>query len=99
MPPYRSKGPQLFQEFRSLWNILIAAATDHHSNGITCVFDALDECEESTRTLLAKTLVDFQSQCMQDLRQLPAGEQSKTAEAQSYLKIFVTCRPHRYIED
>lgn len=83
---FRSKGKRFTEDFHSLWKIFTGAVAD--SGNVICVIDALDECEQSTRSILINSLVKFYS----DLGN------SKGAST-GHLKIIITSRPYQSIED
>lgn len=78
-------GQKLREEFSELWEILIRSAEDSAAGEVICVFDALDECEESARNQLIKKLVHFFSQ-----------EISQHSSLR--LKFLVTSRPYDDLE-
>lgn len=80
---FRAKRQKLTGEFRPLWNIFTAVVEEKDCGNITCVIDALDECQEPSRTLLMKSLASF---CAQDNPHNNA------------VKFFVTSRPHFSID-
>ncbi|KAI0137495.1 hypothetical protein BJ170DRAFT_648495, partial [Xylariales sp. AK1849] len=73
---------QLLTSFTGLWDILTSIASSQDSGEIICILDALDECQESGRSRLAKALNKFYE-----------NEQSK-----STLKFLLTSRPYSYIQ-
>ncbi|OBU00767.2 hypothetical protein VE01_01233 [Pseudogymnoascus verrucosus] len=77
IPDYEIHGPKF--PFRTLWNILIKAASDANAGPIICLFDALDECELSNRNSLINYISSFH-------------RDSKTST--SKLKFIVTSRPY-----
>ncbi len=70
-------GDKLFASSRNLWNIFIDAISNHSTEEIVCVLDALDECEEKGRAQLVAAL-----------SKLYSIESSK-----SNLKFLLTSRP------
>ena len=46
---YKNHGANLSRKFSDLWEILMSCAKDSEAGRITCVIDALDECEEESR--------------------------------------------------
>ena len=80
----QAKGVGFTQEFHTMWNVVRAAVTDSRCSNVLCVLDALDECEESSRRLLMKVLVDF-------FKIQGAGRDSR-------LKVIVTGRPYASLE-
>ncbi|KAM3077065.1 hypothetical protein ACMFMF_004980 [Clarireedia jacksonii] len=54
---YKNFGSNL--PFGTLWDILIKAVADANAGPVICVFDALDECEPSSRTPLIKYISNF----------------------------------------
>ncbi|KAL5351267.1 hypothetical protein ACLOAV_003119 [Pseudogymnoascus australis] len=81
MPDYNIYGLKL--PFTTLWDILINAASDSNAGPIVCLFDALDECESSSR----KSLINYISSFHRD---------SNTSI--SKLKLIVTSRPYHEIK-
>ena len=53
-----AEGEKLTVSFRNLWKLLLEVAREKYSGEILCIFDALDECAENDRQLLAKALLD-----------------------------------------
>ena len=80
------KGSGFTDEFHTLWNLLLTVAVSNQSKSIIIVLDALDECEETTRTLLMEALVDLHS------------SSSKTNLERQIPRFIVTSRPYRRIE-
>src|SRR5207247_9993193 len=56
---FTAKGPQLTNELRTLWDILMAIHADPSCGHIILIVDALDECEEETRLLFLEWVVKF----------------------------------------
>jgi len=86
MPDFLQKGDLITAEFRTLWKILIAAATDMTSGNVICVIDGLDECEESSRNMFMRELAKFYNK---------SAGQRKT----SFLKFIISSRPYLSIQD
>ncbi|KAI9741362.1 MAG: hypothetical protein M1834_003079 [Cirrosporium novae-zelandiae] len=84
MGEYQMKGQKITTEFSSLWNILLAVASDSRSHDLTIVIDGLDECKEDDRLELIKALVLLFS----------TPESSRSY----HLKILITSRPYLSIE-
>jgi ankyrin repeat protein len=80
------EGDRLSQSFHKLWGILVKAATDPKAREVVCVLDALDECEESGRYEIIRTLSTFYKQSP------PFGAPPPR------LKFLVTSRPYFDIE-
>ena len=80
LPTYRKIGKALSTIFPKLWSIFITAITDPSVGDITCVLDALDECNEQQH-LLIEALKDFY---------LSPRNSSST----SRLKFLITSRPY-----
>ena len=89
MSEYNSKGLKFRNDPQTLWEILKKAATDPSSGNVICVIDGLDECERSTQSLLMGFLCQFYSQT----------EIAGPKRQKAHLKIIVTSRPYRAIED
>lgn len=86
MSDFRQNGVRLQGLFERLWSILKAAAADTEAGTIICVIDALDECEESSRTRLLTYLDHFYNNI--------TGNDRKSVR----LKFLVTSRPYFHIE-
>lgn len=84
---YIIKGERLFRELRSLWNILLSAATDETSKQVICIIDGLDECQNTSRSEFLQLLSEF---CTKSIRQ---------SQARTQLKILLLSRPYIFIED
>ncbi|KAK6513280.1 hypothetical protein TWF506_009439 [Arthrobotrys conoides] len=55
-------GPEIFtSSFSNLWDTLLSAAKDRKAGEIVCLLDAIDECEDSGRSQLAKALCKLYS--------------------------------------
>jgi hypothetical protein len=78
---FKKNGSKLPTLFEVLWRIFISAITDPEAGQVVCIFDALDECEESTRTPFVQKLAEFYNP-------------SKLA---AYLKLIITSRPNSQI--
>ena len=89
IPKFRSQGLKFKDDPGTLWGIFTSAATDPNSGNVICVLDGLDECEQSTRSMLMDFLVDFY------LHTEPEDPEGR----KGHLKIVVTSRPYRAIED
>ena len=83
MEKFERNGETLRTSFGLLWVILMEAAADPEGGEITCVLDALDECELSARTAFIEKLADYHS----------AENRVNTR-----LKFVVTSRPYSSIE-
>ena len=91
MPKFRSQGLKFKDDPAALWEIFTTAATDPNSGNVVCVLDGLDECEQSTRSMLMRFLVDFYSHA--------EPESEGRGGRKGHLKTIVTSRPYRSIED
>ncbi|KAL8710674.1 MAG: hypothetical protein Q9225_007244 [Loekoesia sp. 1 TL-2023] len=79
---FRKKNEQFLTDFDALWTIFMRAAEDPSNREIVCVLDALDECEERSRTILIGKLVQlFQFRHLDD-------------SGKPILKFLVASRPH-----
>jgi len=85
MTQFKNKKHKFTEEFQALWEVFVSAAADPNCGKVICIVDGLDECEEFTRKLLIKSLVELYS----DL-----GNQNTNA----LLKFIVTSRPYPSIE-
>lgn len=69
-----------------LWRVFIKVATAEDAENVTCVFDALDECDKRGRNTLITFLNDFYKKSQHQQQRL------------SRLKILATSRPYHDIE-
>jgi ankyrin repeat protein len=53
-----AEGEKLTTSFRSLWELLLKVAGEKNAGEIICILDALDECAEDDRQILAWALLD-----------------------------------------
>ena len=53
-----AEGEKLTVSVRSLWELLLEVAREKNAGEIICILDALDECAENDRQLLAGELLD-----------------------------------------
>lgn len=83
LPLYTQNGSRLNELFESLWNIFEMTITDPAAEETLVFLDALDECEEKTRTALVRKFASFYS-----------NDQYKGS-----LKLLVTSRPSTPIGD
>ncbi len=81
LPSYREIGKALSTTFPKLWSIFITAVTDPLVGDVTCVFDALDECNEEEQHALIGALKDFYLS-------------RPTSSSTSRLKFLITSRPY-----
>ena len=86
MSDFRSNGMYLSGLFDRLWNILKEAAADPEAGKITCIIDALDECEELGRNKLLSVLDRFYN------------SSTGTNRRNMALKFLITSRPYFHIE-
>ncbi|KAG4421365.1 hypothetical protein IFR04_005548 [Cadophora malorum] len=54
---YDLQGPNFYQNFNELWRIFIAIASDKRIGSINVIVDAIDECEEATRSRLLQSII------------------------------------------
>jgi ankyrin repeat protein len=54
---FEEEGDQLFASFDRLWNILVNAASHDFQGELVCILDALDECVDPTRLVVALTRI------------------------------------------
>ncbi|KAK2805438.1 hypothetical protein FQN51_000264 [Onygenales sp. PD_10] len=81
-------GDSLQRETSELWRILLEAATDAGDGcSVTCVLDALDECNDEDRLKLIQFLNGFHSHYSQ-----------LSTNGKSRLKFLLTSRPYKDIE-
>ncbi|OKL62324.1 hypothetical protein UA08_02515 [Talaromyces atroroseus] len=79
-----ANGKLLTVELPVLWQILMNCATGPGTNEITCVLDALDECEQNSREWILHNLVSFYH--------------DEDMSSKSKLKILFTSRPYQDLE-
>ncbi|KAL5321552.1 hypothetical protein ACEPPN_009511 [Leptodophora sp. 'Broadleaf-Isolate-01'] len=79
---YDLQGPNFYQNFNELWRIFIAIASDKRVGPINVIVDAIDECEESTRSRL-----------LQSILKLVDKSQSATDIRLPQVKFLITSRP------
>ena len=84
---YKNHGANLSQMFTDLWEILMKCAQDSEAGRITCVIDALDECEEGSRNHFIRELACLCS---------PKGTNQRVGCS---LKFIVTSQPCDDIKD
>ena len=86
MPDFHRNGLYLSRLFERLWSILEEAVADAQTGTVVCIIDALDECEELSRTRLLKYLEHFYNySTINDPKKM-------------VLKFLITSRPYFYIE-
>ena len=56
---YKTKGQRMLTELNVLWDILRSCFDDPSVSEITCLFDGLDELEESGRKMLLRLMKDY----------------------------------------
>ena len=78
---FENKNEKFLTDFDALWNIFLKASEDNASHEIICVLDALDECQESSRSALIAKLVRLYTLRNASNRRKPI------------LKFLVTSRP------
>ena len=83
LPDFEHNKTRLSGLFETLWSIFLRATTDSKAGSIICVLDALDECDERTRTPLLKHIGRFRSD---------------SPEIAS-VKFILTSRPNKMIVD
>ncbi len=74
-------GPDFGQNFDMLWRIFMAIASDKRVGPISVIIDAIDECEETTRTRFLKDVTKFIAQSKSPDQYTPC------------IKFLVTSRP------
>ncbi|KAF8863616.1 hypothetical protein BDZ45DRAFT_583384, partial [Acephala macrosclerotiorum] len=84
---FRQKGPKLAESFITMWRIFLAMVEDPESHDITCLLDALDECEEFSRF-----------QIIDSLKKLAVSKDANSGTDIMRLKILVTSRPYENID-
>jgi ankyrin repeat protein len=86
MGAWEKHDQKIQSETEELWRILLKAASDPQSQGLTCIFDALDECRESHQKRFISMLSGFYEMIHVNPRQ--GGS----------LKFLVTSRPYDDIQ-
>ena len=90
MTQFQLKGRKYADEFTSLWDILVAIATDDlQGRNIVCILDGLDECEKVDRVQMIEYLESFYSSVMR----------SSSVSKKFALKFLITSRPGVLVED
>jgi ankyrin repeat protein len=79
---YDIQGPHVVENFNELWRIFTAIASDKRVGPIIVIVDAIDECEESTR-----------SRFLESVSALISKAQSTTNLGPPRIKFLVTSRP------
>ncbi|KAI9689741.1 MAG: hypothetical protein M1822_009623 [Bathelium mastoideum] len=77
-------GDKLIKEVPELWRILLAAARSDVVHDVTCVLDALDECQLPDQHLLINMLAQFYT----------STSRSSPRIRQGRLKFLITSRPY-----
>ncbi|ERF68928.1 hypothetical protein EPUS_09418 [Endocarpon pusillum Z07020] len=85
-PAYEKNGDKLRQEESELWRILLAATADPKAPNVTCILDALDECQDDDRWRLINMLSQFHI------------NSSSSHRRNNWLKFIVTSRPYDDIQ-
>ncbi|KAF2012750.1 hypothetical protein BU24DRAFT_395880 [Aaosphaeria arxii CBS 175.79] len=75
-------GPGLVNSFSALWELLLKIAAESRSDTIGIIVDAIDECEEKTRTVLLNAILQFINE-PQDIHR----------KDQLSIKFMITSRP------
>ena len=88
IPAWEETGDKVIQEVAELWRILLAAASDNQMHDVTCILDALDECQLSDRRVLIDMLAKFYTQT----------SRSPTGARGGRLKFLLTSRPYGDIQ-
>ncbi|KAK5455876.1 hypothetical protein LTS15_005193 [Exophiala xenobiotica] len=88
IPLWEKNGNKLVKEMRDLWRILLAAARDDQAYDVTCVLDALDECQPSDQRWLIEMLSQFHTQT----------PTSSSTTRRGRLKFLATSRPYYNIQ-
>jgi len=86
LPEYQVRKNDLLSSFDGLWNIFVKITADKTVDGIYCIIDALDECDEISQDALLHQL----QQTFGDL---------KPNDSMSKLHILVTSRPYSNIHE
>lgn len=80
---YKENGSRLAQLFESLWKVFQRVIADPAAGEVTILLDALDECQEASRTALLRKFAAFFS----------------NKQRKGFLKLLVTSRPSTSIGD
>ncbi|KAJ5725089.1 uncharacterized protein N7483_006446 [Penicillium malachiteum] len=82
--PYGLNGKELLQLFDEMFGILCRAAADPAVGQVVCVLDALDECNDSDRSILVEAITNFYR----------GAKNASNTENQPKLKLLLTSRPY-----
>ena len=88
IPAWEKTGDKLQNEALELWRTLLVAARDNEAHDVTCVLDALDECQLSDLRWLIDLLARFYTQI----------SPSSSTTRRGRLKFLVTSRPYDDIQ-
>lgn len=81
---FKIKGSRFANEIRTLWDILDAASADSEAGNIVCIIDAIDECEEFSRSLLIKWFMEYFTK--------------SPGQRRNFMKAIMTSRGYQSIE-
>jgi ankyrin repeat protein len=79
---FNFQGPQLVESFHSLWNVFVRIIKDYTFGPINVVIDAIDECEEETRTKFLNAITELVGETSADNDVMPTS-----------IKFLITSRP------
>ncbi|KAK0742692.1 hypothetical protein B0T18DRAFT_305669, partial [Schizothecium vesticola] len=83
---FKSRGTAAAKELITLWDLFVAVCRDKECPPLVVIIDALDECEERTRSRLLSSIANLYS------------DRSMNSE-QSSVKMLITSRPEISIAD
>lgn len=84
---HASKGPEVPQQFSSLWKLFLDTTLDQVSLTTICIIDGLDECDKASRREFTIALADYFKNKHNEKNNHPA------------LKILITSRPDNAIKN
>jgi hypothetical protein len=89
VPVWEKNEDKIQRERAELWRLLLTATRDPEAPDVTCVLDALDECQPPDRQWLVDMLSGFYTQT----------SPSRSTARRGRLKFLVTSRPYDDIRD
>ena len=95
---YESHGSAFLESFDVLWKILLSLLQDRIRKGIFLVLDGLDECGESTKSILIQSIVGLYKSLAQPWDPPRKGKRQGTVRELPFLKLFITSRPDNPIK-
>ena len=95
---YESHGSAFLESFDVLWKILLSLLQDRSRKGIFLVLDGLDECGESTKSILLQSIVGLYESLAKPWDPQREGKRQGTVKELPFFKFFVTSRPDNPIK-